>query len=277
MSKQIFTTLAENGRLSRAQLQYHTRIPTRKLRAALVVLIQQHVLRHYTTDDGTGTTFYQVDWRNSYYLTRSNRIITLVEERYGEGAGKIVANLLQLGHARVGDLAHAFDLESASKQQSEHTNGGLETNGTDESHGADRSKITTVAQLHMTLRTLLQHGFLVKFGKRDYMPGADLAAELEEEVILNNFPDRKVTGPKKQREYKIACRNLKRKWTEENAYSDQHDTGSRGTIRHPAKRARLNGRPNGVVHEDDLSGANVPKLPVLCCGLPTQSSVADMI
>lgn len=268
--QQIFSALAEQGRLSRPQLQRITQLPGRQLRHALTVLTQQHILRHHTDDDDICR--YQVDWRNTYNLTRSNRIISLVEERYGEGAAKIVANLLQLGHARVGDLAQAFDLEPSPKRDSEieacdeHLNGDAETNGTGTTHKTNASKIITIGQFHSTLHKLLQAGFLVKMSKRSYMPAADLRDEIEEAVISEHFPDRKITGPKKQGQFKSAVQNLKRKWREADEFSDRRDLDSRGTFRHTgnanAKRAKYNGvQPNGIGHSVGDHDENVVRLP----------------
>ncbi|EME47326.1 hypothetical protein DOTSEDRAFT_69302 [Dothistroma septosporum NZE10] len=267
----VFTTLAKNGRLSRTQLQQHTRLPARQMRHALTILTQQHIIRHHTADDEL--TFYQVDWRNTYRLLRSNRIITLVDDRFGEGAGKIVSNLLQLGHARVGDLAQAFDLEPSKRgggvqHCTEHVNGEARVNGVNNRLMVQHVKITTVAQFHGTIRKLLQTGFLIKFAPRMYKPSADLQAELEEVVISDSFPDRKISGPKRKAEFMAAVKQLKRKWHETDDYNEYRDVDSKGIIHRPGqpvKRARLNGSTtNGAQHghgHDDLDNENVLKLP----------------
>lgn len=278
-AKNVFSTLAKHGRLSRPQLQQLTRIPGRQVRHALTVLTQQHVIRHHTAYDDD-LTFYQVDWRNTYYLLRSNRIIAIVDDRYGEGAGKIVSNLLQLGHARVGDLVQAFDLEPSKRDSgiercTEHVNGEVKVNGVDNSHKVPHGKITTVAQFHGTIRLLLRAGFLIKFSPRMYKPSADLQAEIEDIVIRDSFPDRKITGPKKKAEFESAVKVLKRKWRETDDYNEYRDVDSKGIVHRPGqpvKRAKLNGGiTNGGHHghgDEDLDNENAPKLPVLCCGHP---------
>ena len=248
------------------------------MRHALTVLTQQHMIRHHTADDEL--TFYQVDWRNTYYLLRSNRIIALVDDRHGEGAGKIISNLLQLGHARVGDLAQAFDLEPSKRDSgiercAEHVNDEVKVNGVDNSHKVQHGKITTVAEFHGTLRLLLRAGFLIKFSPRMYKPSADLQAEIEEVVINDSFPDRKITGPKKKAEFQTAVKTLKRKWRETDDWNEYRDVDSKGIVHRPGqpvKRARLNGgMTNGGHHghgDEDLDNEHAPKLPVLCCGHP---------
>jgi DNA-directed RNA polymerase III subunit RPC3 len=269
--KQIFSTLAENGRLARIQLQHITHIPARQLRHALATLVQQHILLYSTSEDLT-TAFYQVDWRNTYYLLRASRIITCVEERYGEAAGRIIATILQLGHARVGDLAQAFDLADHASSEKENgayggdLNGNIaKPNGTDENHAQpSHGKIDSLAQLHDTLRTLLASGFLNKFQKRSYMPSADLQNELEEHIISEQFPDRKITGAKKQGEFRSAVNMLKRKWREGDEFSEVRDTTRVGGGT-SAKRAKLNGAStNGGVHgHHDVEDSGI-RLPVLC-------------
>lgn len=196
-----------------------------------------------------------------------------MEDRYGAGAAKIIRNLIQLGHARIGDLAKSFDLDDSVKRDSGvegcngHVNGDAKMNGS----GQATSKITTLAQFHNTLRTLLRAGFLCKFGKRNFTPAADLQAEIEEVIISEQFPDRKVTGPKKQAEFKTAVNNLKRKWRDAEEFSEYRDLkSSAGGF---AKRAKLNG---GTTNGHD-SGDSAAKLPVSCCGIPTRVPVADNV
>ena len=276
--------MAEHGRLTLPALAHHSKVSPTRLRHGLATLIQQHLLLHYTPEEH-GPTYYSVDHRNAYFLVRTGRVIELVEERYGEGAGQIVANLLQLGHAKVGDLADAYDLAPGSKRDSgidtgqEHVNGEGIINGMTNGHvhtTDQHRKITTVSGFHTTLRKLLWSGFLVKVGSRIYQPQSDLQEELEEQVISESFPDRRVTGPKKQMEFKRAVGGLKRKWRETDEYSDLRDVASRGTIRYagaqvaPNKRAKMNrGLPNGVAHYEDLDMEedvhhSAPRLPVLC-------------
>lgn len=203
-----------------------------------------------------------------------------MDDRYGAGAAKIVGNLLQLGHARIGDLAKSLDLEDPTKRDSgvecngqRNGEGDAKTNGS----GPTPGKITTFAQFHNTIRTLLRAGFLCKFGKRNLAPAADLQAEIEEVIISEHFPDRKVTGPKKQAEFKTAVNNLKRKWRDAEEFSEHRDLDSRGAGTGGfAKRAKINGgMSNG--YGGNGAGEPVAKLPVLCCGCPTQIPVADSV
>lgn len=199
----------------------------------------------------------------------------LVTERHGEGAGQIVKNVLQLGIATVGDLAEAYEVQPGSKRDS-----GIDTaeghvsevgmvNGIAKTAPSRTQLIATGNDLHSNLRMLLRAGILVKVSSRAFLPMSDLQDEIEETVIRENFPDRKVTGPKKAKEFAIQVTSLKRKWRDEEAFSELHDYASRGNIKRPGehftgpnKRIKVNGHlPNG--HHADAEEA-VPRLPVLC-------------
>jgi DNA-directed RNA polymerase III subunit RPC3 len=267
--KQVFGALAQNGRLSRPQLHQITRIPNRQLKHILTVLVQHHILLYHTPDEGL--PFYQVDW-HCYNIVRINRVNCLAQERYGDLAGKIFAFTQQLGRSKIGDLAQAFDFSPVPKRDSAIDTPGL-VNGKDGGHNAAGSGTTTVGQFHSTLRKLLKAGFLVKVGKRAHIPAADLQAEMEEIVISEQFPDRKVNGPKKQAEFKSAINTLKRKWREADDYSESRDVESKGAIKRAlppsnpaAKRLKMNGGlGHGVNHGgDDLDDELVQRLPVMC-------------
>src|SRR4051812_37721297 len=96
-AQRVFSTLVRHGRLPLPLLVQHSGLSARHLKHGLVVLIQQHLALHYTSEDD-GITYYEADWRNAYNLVRAGKIITMVEDRFGESAGGIVSNLLLLGH-----------------------------------------------------------------------------------------------------------------------------------------------------------------------------------
>lgn len=240
------------------------------MKIALATLLQKHIILYHENDEGPA--YYQADWQNPARLFRGPLIAALVAERHGEGASKVITSLLALGHARVGDLAGAFDFQPTSKRDSGYescngyVNGAGNMNG--DAHKTKGDKIVTVGQFHNTLRALLKSGFLVKRGKQAYMPAADLQAQIEAVVISEQFPDGKVNGAKKQAEFQAAIKTLKRKRQEANEYSATRDNDSRGQIKRPgapaAKRAKMNGGlPNGIHYDADLDEDDtVPKLPV---------------
>lgn len=107
----------------------------------------------------------------------------------------------------------------------------------------------------------------MKLGERMFKPNADIEDELGAIVMEENYPDGKITGPKKQAEFKRSVDNMKRKWRDESEFSERRDVDSNGGMVRPGmdanKRQKLNGGfANGHSShgaETDFSG---PKLPV---------------
>jgi len=263
----------------------------RRLRHTLAALLEQQLVLHYAAEEDT-PSYYAINWRAVYGLARFDNIDQLVTDRYGAGAASIVNNIQQLGLARVGDLAEAYNLQVGSQRDSavdttenhvgeEGTLNGIAKPG---GHSAQPPPaVPTTGTFHTIMRRLLQSGILIKVGTRSFIPPPDLQESIEETVIGEQFPDRKVTGPKKQAEFKLAVNNLKRKWRSEDHYSESNDIASKGSFKRPGevfkpnKRAKVNGDlPNGVSHnhtdEDDGSGV---RLSVLVWLSSQQDAVAD--
>lgn len=113
------------------------------------------------------------------------------------------------------------------------------------------------------------------------MPVSDMQEQVQEAVIVDQFPDRKVTGPKKAKEFSLAVNYLKRKWRQDDTYSETSDVSSKGTIKRPGqhfapnKRFKVNGSlPNGHAIDDECE-TSVPMLSVLCRCSP--NSVPSLI
>lgn len=53
-------------------------------------------------------TLYEANTAIAYSLVRSGKYINVAEAQAGEFAGKVISNLLLLGHARIGDLVQAY-------------------------------------------------------------------------------------------------------------------------------------------------------------------------
>jgi len=261
--EQIFATLAEHGRLAVRDIAQHTQTPLRRIRHCLASLLEQQLVLHANTETDA-PTFYAVNWRAIYGLARRDNIAQLVTERFDEGAGQIVNNIQQLGLARVGDLADAYQFSAGSKRDSGvDTTSASMVNGTTKAggHAAQPSPaVPTIGSFHATMRRLLQSGILVKVTTRTFLPPSDLQEQMEETIIGEQFPDRKITGPKKQSEFKKAVNSLKRRWREDDEYSDSNDLGARSTFNPPNKRIKGNGVVSyNRVPDDDDSG---PRLSV---------------
>ncbi|KAF1353314.1 RNA polymerase III subunit RPC82-domain-containing protein [Delphinella strobiligena] len=257
---QVFKTLSDWGRLNLSSLIQQCQLSPKHVRHGLAVLIQYHLVHHCPASENDDQAFYDVDWNGAYNIMRAGKIIQIVEERFGEGAGQAVSNLLQFGHARVGDLEDAYKFDSktsgAVNSIAEHINGEDEVNGV---HRPQDKKITSKAQLHSTLYQLLKSGFIVRVNRQTYLTPADARNEAETVVKREQFPDGKVSGPKASAAFNQAVNTLKRKWRDE---ADDNNSGVKRTAATnghgpSAKRQRTNnGTANGVGkygdEEDDI-------------------------
>lgn len=289
--------MAERGRLSLISLRQLSGIPPRRLKAGLTTLIQHHIVLYNAVDEDE-PTYFQVDWHTAYVLVRLRKLIKVVKDREGEAAGQIISNILQLGHASVGDLADEYDLTPSSKRDSgidtveEHmTEDGL-INGIAKKGkpSLPQDKNTSVSKFHGTLRSLLAKGFLVKVNERTYLSPADLQERVRDTVIAEHFPGGRITGPKKEKVFQLAVKNLKRKWQDDDNYSDTRDIGSHGEIKRCSppsssnKRVKSKKLSNGVNHRDHYADEDrveefeprADKLPVWCC-CPNQPTALSLI
>ncbi|KAK5017300.1 RNA polymerase III subunit C82 [Cryomyces antarcticus] len=260
MAQRVFTILSRLGRQSLRGLQHCTQLSPNHLKHGLVVLIQQHLILHNTTEDDV--TYYEVDWRNAYALVRSGKLIKIVEDRFGEKAGGIISNLLLLGHAKVGDFTDAYQLSSKKKHHvdtgAEHINGDGIGSGAGKGGG---SKIQSLGQLHALLHQLLQAGYITIVRAWHFKPAADLNDDAERLVKREVFPDG-VKGGKAQAEFRKAVQDRKRKWRDDDGEPQVNgaSTGTKrasGSSNNPSKRVKVNGwMANGHAESEE----NTPML-----------------
>lgn len=257
---QVFNALAQHGRTPLHVLFQLVALSAKHVRHGLTVLVQQHLVLHITPQE-ENVTYYEVDWEGAYNLLRSGKIIALVEDRYGLAVAQVISNLLQLGHAKVGDLEDAYKFTPKDRQAidsaAEHINDEGMPNGMVNGHpatkGQDR-KISSKTQLHSALFRLLDSGLVARVRERTYLSAADRQTEAEVIVKREKFPDGKITGPKAKVNFQQEVDTLKRRWRDEDDEVGG-DTYKR-TIGHsngrPHKRQRTNGgMTNGSNHHDD--------------------------
>lgn len=218
--------------------------------------MQQHLAFHSGSVDGP--TSYEIDWINSYGLIRYGRILSAVEERFGEKAANVVSNLITLGHTRIKDLREAY-FPSPEKEQDdsddEGVNGkGLFVNGDVKSNGLangttpakvngvkrsrpddeeeeertyeERAKsIQSVAELDSIIYELMVNGWVMQVDWRQYLGSVDLYDLSRAEAIefLNN--GKEPTGTKEKEIVAMGMLQRKREMR------DQWLTVERPTIR----------------------------------------------
>lgn len=242
------------------------------MKRSLTQLIQHRLVCHHlhdphdTQNPDAGNTYYTIYWHTAYGLIRNGRVVTMVQDRYGEAAATVMAMLLQVGHCKIGDLAGVFNFDEAvaSKGNSgldspaPHVNGNGLPNGVHKDTAKDDGTVNSILQLHAVLGKLLKAGILMKVGSHTFKSRQDVEGEAETVVMKEMFPDGKVSGPKKQTEFRREVDRLKRKWRDEADFNADRDADSRGSIHRPGmngvnphKRQRINGGyTNGIAHED---------------------------
>ena len=261
----------------------HSNLSARHLKHGLVVLIQQHLALHYTSEID-GITYYEANWQHAYDLVRSGKIIKFVEDRFGEKAGGIISNLLLLGHTKVNDLSDAYGVtnkKANSDAELKHVSGngisngnglingdaltdgdGL-ANGVDEAHDTSKteSHIDSRGQLHSILHQLLHSGWIVPVQESHFWPPAEHHNEAEVFVISTHFEGKVPKGPKKVTDFVRLVKERKRKNRDESLEIPQMNgiTGPRrygSSAVQPSKRVKLNGagfaRTNGYSDSDHL-------------------------
>ena len=132
-------------------------------------------------------TSYEANIEVAHSLVRSGKYIKIAEARAGEFAGKVISNLLLLGHARVGDLVRAYrggqfksthdrllavSCESPSKLRSRSSDRSEEKN---EENAALQS-------IHEILSDLLQNELVSRVHVSHFHSDADNRSEAEKVV-----------------------------------------------------------------------------------------------
>jgi DNA-directed RNA polymerase III subunit RPC3 len=226
------------------------------VKSTLVVLVQNHLIHFSEHDDGF---HYSANGDAAYNMTfRYGKFARMVKNRFGDDAVQVFMKIATLGHARIGDLVHAFDankplLNGASKstQEAQHSSrvNGIPTDNT------TKSPLSSVAHLHRTVDRLLSSGFLRLVSEWDYASDIDTKAAAEY-MINSRYPEGKPKGKQKP-EAAAAIEAQVRQWRDD-ALSQIDDSQP------PLKRRKIDGashdripsRPRDDDTEDDDEEAN---------------------
>ncbi|KZF20689.1 hypothetical protein L228DRAFT_249475 [Xylona heveae TC161] len=265
LSSRVFATLLRYGRLNLPTLVQHTRLSSRQLKHGLAVLIQQHLVLHYTALE-EGITYYEADWMNAYSLVRAGKIIKLAEDKFGEAAGGIISNLLLLGHTRVGDLSSAY--AAAAGKAKSAINGEVsedatenKANGVTKEHDSNRDRypLMTRGQLHSLLQDLMNVGYIEEVREEHFRPHADNFNEAERLVKRTQFGG-EIRGTKQKAEFDKAVSKKLKQWRDGDGSSapkgvkrSLNDSAGDGR----GKRAKLSSCRYGFVdqEEDEAEGS----------------------
>lgn len=152
----------------------------------LSVLVQQHLIHWYTSPEDHLTS-YEANTAAAYSLVRFGKYIKVAEAQAGGFAGKVISNLLLLGHARVGDLVEAYQLG-----QSKSTHDCLTTTCRSPNKliscpsayagGSNGGESAALESIYGTLYDLLRTELLSRVHVSHFHSDADNRSEAEKEV-----------------------------------------------------------------------------------------------
>ncbi|KAL2830359.1 DNA-directed RNA polymerase III subunit rpc3 [Aspergillus pseudoustus] len=194
----IFSTLHRYERLTLQRLVGFTRISESRLRAALVAMIQHHLVHHYTPLE-EGVTYYNANMQAAYYLARSGKILEFVEDRLGQYAANVMSTIMYLGHAQVSHLETLPELQPDAIQTNgfregqedlrevddddngeNRVNGMNGMNGVNGANGGDH--MPEQSSLHPTLKALAAHGYILRVREGHFQSFADNVLDIERQI-----------------------------------------------------------------------------------------------
>ncbi|KAF6219856.1 hypothetical protein HO133_003681 [Letharia lupina] len=183
LTSRIFEVLLCYGRLSLPALQHHTHLSYRLVKHGLSVLVQQHLVLWYTSSDDH-LTLYEANTTVAYSLVRSGKYIKIAEAQAGEFAGKVISDLLLLGHARVGDLVQAYGVgQSRSTHDRLAATRGPPSNPLSGlSEGRNEEQSVTLESIYGTLCDLLRTESVSRVHLSHFRSDADNRSEAEKLV-----------------------------------------------------------------------------------------------
>ena len=153
----------------------------------MTVLVQQHLV-YWATSAEEKTTLYEANQETSFALVRAGKYVKFTEDRHGDFAGGVLSNLLLLGHARVGDLAQAYELawpDTKRPQEAVHdlhnSNSPVIPNTKQAGTNANNQR-PTLESLHSTLWDLLKAGTISPVNESHFRSDADNRIEAEKEI-----------------------------------------------------------------------------------------------
>lgn len=186
LTSRIFEVLLYHGRLSLPALTHLTTLPHRLVKHGLSVLVQQHLIFWYTSPDDH-MTMYEANIAVAYSLVRSGKYVKIAEAQAGVFAGKVISNLLLLGHARVGDLAQAYQgvpFKSTHDHSAATQGSSSKVKSSTSGHTGDITdeQNDTPWSIHETLRSLLRSQLVSQVHISHFRSDADNRREAEKAI-----------------------------------------------------------------------------------------------
>lgn len=173
--QRVLQALFLTGRHTFPALLHHTSLSPRQLRHSLAVLIQEHLVLWYTSDEN-GVTSYEANQEVCCDLIRSGKYLTITEERLQEPATSVVSHLITHGHTSVGLLMQACKSPSDNFTQKKPLRNGFKCKEADKKFANSNYSIDL---LHGTICDLLSSGLIQIVHESNFRPPADNRLEAE--------------------------------------------------------------------------------------------------
>ncbi|KAK0662939.1 putative DNA-directed RNA polymerase III chain RPC82 [Cercophora samala] len=219
LPSRIYASLLMRGRSTIQQLAGDTGMNPRQLRHGLALLLQ-HNLLYYHLDAGSPHHVYEANVEHAYNLTRTGKILQMVEEGQGPAAKDVMQTIILTGQTRVGDLIDAYQKRIDRVNRIKEALKAEDPFGdSTESHGVNgdtppenkpkpnpqSSKsdplITSTVQLKAIICKLVEAELLISVHKTTFESPEDLLATIESD-IKKTYPGGEVKGNKAKAEYK---------------------------------------------------------------------------
>ena len=206
-------------------------------------------------------TLYEANTAVAYSLVRSGKYVKIAEAEAGHFAGKVISNLLLLGHARVGDLARAYrvvpykttnDGSAATQGQS----GKVKSRTSNYAEGVVEEPNDTPGSIHGTLCNLLRSGLVSQVHISHFRSDADNRSEAGNAVP--KAEEYKAKNKKEQEaQHEVAIKKKLKEWKYFTGGNDQTGDLKEGKKRlhqdietqRPEKRQRLSSSVTQEVNE----------------------------
>jgi DNA-directed RNA polymerase III subunit RPC3 len=248
LPSRILIALLTKGPSNIGQLASYTSLGSRHIRHGLGVLVQQNLLFHHTDQDSRGT-IYEANPDASYNLVRSGKILQIVETQHGNAERDLVQALMLLGHARIADLAQAF--ESRKPRANGHSNGTGQSSGMIESEG----------ELNSVLSRLIRAEIIETVRPDSFRNPKDVHAEIERDVTKTR-PGEKASTKNKAESMRLIAERMQQFRDQGTILKRQLDQRM-GPV---TKRRKLENGHDRNGHSDDFD--DVPSLNVSHCLYP---------
>ncbi|KAF1814450.1 hypothetical protein P152DRAFT_512810 [Eremomyces bilateralis CBS 781.70] len=258
----VFKALIHLHRTTLPVLAQYTGLQTRRLKATLCVLIQNHLVVFNTSRD-EGITFYEADRKGAYDIVRFGKSVKICEERFGRGAGQVIAHVLSLGHVPIAEIIQKYNAEMSQKSKRGKkrlrtnppaTNGAGATADHTEITSSTFSAIESQKHLRAIVRQLLDEQMLLPERQYFFKPSYDVHEEAEAIVKKEEFP-KGLKGTKDKARLLQQVNELKRKWRDDD--DDGDGTGRNGSAAKAIRKfktPRINGAFTNGVNGNHVNG-----------------------